>query len=116
MRHRLGLKNLSRPTDQRLAIIYGGVQSLIKYGKIKTTVTRAKEIRRAAERLITLSKRADVHAKRMAYRVLKDRDLVRTLFDMAPRFLNRAGGYTRLTKVGVRRGDAVAEALIEFVD
>ena len=115
MRHKLKLKNLGRPTDQRLAILHGAASSLIKYGKIKMTEVRAKEVRRIAEKLITLAKKGDVHARRQAYKVLRKRDLVKTLFDMAPRFADRPGGYTRLTKIGFRRGDGSPVSLIEFV-
>lgn len=115
MRHKLKLKKLGKPTDQRMAIINSGATALIKYGKVKMTLTRAKVIRRLSEKLITLAKKGDVAARRQAYKVVKDRDIVKTLFDMAPRFADRNGGYTRLTKLPPRKGDAADQALIEFV-
>ncbi|OGC14537.1 50S ribosomal protein L17 [candidate division WOR-1 bacterium RIFOXYC2_FULL_37_10] len=116
MRHKRKLKKLGRPTDQRLALLRDGVLALIKYGKIKTTVTRAKEIRKMAEKLLTLGKKGTVASRREAYKKLGDRDSVGKLFEIASRFAERNGGFTRQTKIGVRRGDAVAIASIEFVD
>lgn len=115
MRHRSGLKKLSRPTDQRLAMLYSEAGALIKYGRIKLTVTRGKVVKSIAEKLITLAKRGEVSARRLAFRKLKDRDLVKTLFELAPRFEGRPGGFTRLTHIGFRRGDAAPMALLEFV-
>ncbi|MBI5701833.1 50S ribosomal protein L17 [Candidatus Saganbacteria bacterium] len=115
MRHKLKLKKLGRPSDQRIAIINSGATALIKFGRVKMTLTRAKVIRRVSERLITLAKKGDIAARRQAYKVLKDRDIVKQLFEMAPRFADRGGGYTRLTKLPPRKGDAASLALIEFV-
>src|SRR3989339_734044 len=99
MRHSLKSKKLSKPFDQRLALLKGGVASLIKYGKIKTTVTRAKEIRRMAEKLVTLVKKGTVSSQREIYKLVPDRDLVKSFVGISSRFAERNGGYTRLTKV-----------------
>ena len=115
MRHKRKLAQLALPTDQRLAVLRGAVSSLIKHGKIKMTLAKAKAVKIVAEKLITKAKQGDVSARREAYKVLGDRDLVKTLFDMSSRFADRPGGYTRLTKIGVRKGDASPVALIEFV-
>ncbi len=115
MRHRVKLKKLSRPTDQRLAMLYAQTASLIKYGKIKLTLTRAKAVKPIAERLFSLAKKNDVHSRRMAYKKLRDRDVIKTLFGMAPRFEGRPGGFTRITKIGFRRGDAAPLALLEIL-
>ncbi len=115
MRHKFKLKKLSRPTDQRLAMLYAEAASLIKYGKIKTTLTRAKAVRPIAERLFSLAKRGDLTARRLAYKKLKDRDLIKSLFGMTPRFEGRPGGFTRITKVGFRRGDAAPLAVLEIL-
>lgn len=115
MRHKTGLKKLGRPTDQRLAMLYHEAGALIKYGKIRLTLTRAKVVKSIAEKLISLAKRGDMNAKRRALAKLKDRDIVKNLFDLAPRFEGRPGGFTRLVKIGFRRGDAAPIALLEFV-
>ncbi len=115
MRHNKKLAQLALPTDQRLALLSGAAASLIKYGKIKMTLAKAKSVRIMVEKLITKAKQGDVSARREAYKVLGDRELVKTLFEMAPRFQERSGGYTRLTRIGVRKGDASPVALIEFV-
>ncbi len=115
MRHKVKLKKLSKPTDQRLALLNSGVSSLIQHGRVKTTLTRAKEFKKIVEKLITLAKKGQVHSRREAYKKLGDRDIVKTLFDMAPRFADRPGGYTRIIKIGNRKGDNAPLALIEFV-
>jgi len=115
VRHSARLKKLSRPTDQRLAMLYAETASLIKYGKIKTTLTRAKAVRPIAERLFSLAKKNDVNSRRLAYNKLRDRDVIKTLFGMAPRFEGRPGGFTRITKIGFRRGDAAPLALLEIL-
>ncbi|OGC08183.1 50S ribosomal protein L17 [candidate division WOR-1 bacterium RIFOXYA2_FULL_36_21] len=114
MRHKYKLKKLSRPTDQRLALLRGGVASLIQYGKIKTTVTRGKEIGKMTEKLITLGKKKTLAARRKIYQTLKNRTLVKKLEEISSGFSDKNGGYTRLTKIGVRRGDAAPLVLIEF--
>lgn len=122
MRHRKGNKKLGRPTDQRLAMLRELVSSLFVFDKVQTTVTRAKEARRLAERLITLAKSnpedkaEQVHVRRQVRRVINDEALVKELFDqIAPRYADRDGGYTRLTCLGPRRGDGAPLALLELL-
>jgi len=115
MRHRKGLKKLGRPTDQRLAVLYSEAAALIKHGKIKLTLTRAKEARKVAEKLISFAKRNDLHARREASRIIRDKTILKQLFDMGGRFEGRPGGFTRITKIGFRRGDAAPMAVLELV-
>jgi large subunit ribosomal protein L17 len=117
MRHGVAGRKLSRPTDHRLALYRNLVSSLIRYEKITTTEAKAKEIRGQAEQLITLGKRGDLHARRLAQAKLYDAKLVdKLIHDIAPRFAERPGGYTRVIKLGPRRGDAAAMAIIELVE
>jgi large subunit ribosomal protein L17 len=89
--------------------------ALVKHGRIRTTLSKAKAMQRVADRLVTLGKDGSVHSRRMAYRILKDRDIVKHLFgEIAPRFLDVHGGYTRVLKLDNRRGDAAPCALLEF--
>src|SRR5256885_1586809 len=91
--------------------------SLFRYGRITTTETKAKRLRPLAEQLITKAKRGDLHARRRVLTVVRDKDVVFTLFDeIAPRFANRPGGYTRIVKTGPRKGDAAPMAIIELVE
>ena len=91
--------------------------ALFEHGKITTTEARARRLRPVAERLITFAKRGDLHARRQVLATVTDRNVVHTLFaEIAPTFTNRAGGYTRITKIGPRKGDNAAMAVIEFVD
>jgi len=91
--------------------------SLFRHGKIRTTETKAKRLRPFAERLVTFAKRGDLHARRRVLTVVRDKDVVYTLFDqIAPRFANRPGGYTRIVKIGPRKGDAAPMAIIELVE
>ncbi|OGB90556.1 50S ribosomal protein L17 [candidate division WOR-1 bacterium RIFCSPHIGHO2_01_FULL_53_15] len=116
MRHRLGNRKLSRATDQRLALLRSIVRSLFIYGKVKVTLTRAKEARRMAERLITAAKSNNLMGRRKVESVLHDRAIVTQIFKTFPeRFEGRPGGYTRITKLGARRGDAAPLALLELV-
>jgi large subunit ribosomal protein L17 len=93
------------------------VRSLLIHERIETTVTRAKETRRLAEKMITLAKQDTLHARRQARAFLRDESLVKHLFDnIAPRYKDRNGGYTRIVRVGTRRGDAVETALLELVE
>ncbi|MBI5699870.1 50S ribosomal protein L17 [Candidatus Saganbacteria bacterium] len=115
MRHRTGNPKFGRPTDQRLAGVYQQAGALIEHGKIKILLVRAKQVRRIAEHLITLAKKNDLNSRRQALKVLKDRDKVKTLFGLGPRFEGRAGGFTRIIKTGFRRGDAAAMAVLELV-
>lgn len=110
------LRKLGRPTDHRLAMLRNLVTSLLREGRIETTLTRAKETRRMAERMITLGKRGDLHSRRLAIAYIYDEDVVTKLFEeIAPKYEDRNGGYTRIIKVGPRRGDGAEKAIIELV-
>jgi len=116
MRHKKGIKKLSRPTDQRLALIKSLTGSLIKNKKIKTTYDRAKETSKMVSRVITLAKKGDLYSRRRALSVIIDKEIIKELFNISKeRFGNRNGGYTRITKIGQRRGDAAEMALIELL-
>ena len=110
------LRKLGRPTDHRLAMLRNLVTSLLREGRIETTLTRAKETRRMAERMITLGKRGDLHSRRLALAYIYDEDVVTKLFEeIAPKYEDRNGGYTRIIKVGPRRGKKEKKAIIELV-
>ncbi|NLW59550.1 MAG: 50S ribosomal protein L17 [Firmicutes bacterium] len=112
----MNLRRLGRPTGQRKALFRNLVTELIKHEKITTTETKAKEIRSLAEKMITLGKRGDLSARREVAKVIVDKAVVKKLFDeVAPRYADRNGGYTRVVKIGPRRGDAAPMALIELV-
>ncbi len=109
-------RKLGRSTDQRIAMFRSLTTNLLKYGKIETTVTRAKETRKFAERMITLGKRGDLHARRQALSFITEESVVKDLFDnIAPKYVERNGGYTRIMKMGPRRGDAAEMSIIELV-
>lgn len=111
-----GYRKLGLPTDQRRAMLRNLVTSLLKHGKIETTDTRAKETRTIAEKMITLGKRGDLHARRQVLAYVMDETVVNNLFtDIAPKYAERNGGYTRIIKKGPRRGDAAEMAFIELV-
>jgi large subunit ribosomal protein L17 len=117
MRHGHGLRKLNRTTSHRLAMLRNMMNSIIEHEAIKTTVPKAKELRRVIEPMITLSKDATVANRRLAFDRLRDRDSVTKLFDvLGPRFKARPGGYTRILKMGFRVGDNAPMALVEFVD
>src|SRR4051812_37226254 len=104
------------PAHQKL-ILANLATELFRHGKIKTTETKAKRLRPLAEQLITKAKRGDLHARRRVLTVIRDKDVVYALFDqIAPRYGNRPGGYTRIVKAGVRKGDAAPMAIIELVE
>src|SRR6266853_3171 len=110
-------RKLNRTSSHRKALLRNLVLSLIEHERIKTTDAKAKELRRYADRMVTLGKRGDLAARRMAFAFMQSRDAVKKLFDeIAPRFKERAGGYTRVVKFGVRRGDAAPLSVIEFSD
>lgn len=110
------LRKLGRPTAHRKAMLRNQVTSLLRSGRIETTVTRAKETQRMAEKMITLGKRGDLHARRQVLAYVYDEDVVKKLFDeVAPKYAERNGGYTRVLKVGPRRGDGSEMAIIELV-
>lgn len=116
MRHKSGIKKLGRPTDHRLAMLRNLAISLIEKGRIETTVDRAKALRSFVEPIITLGKRGDLSAIRLAYKKLHNKDAVRVVFkELAPKYKDRPGGYTRVLKTRIRRGDNATMAIIEFV-
>lgn len=115
MRHRVAGRKLDLPSDQRIALLKNLVRELIRHEQIKTTEPRAKEVRGMAEKVITRAKSDSLHARREARKVLNDEDLVKRLFDeVAPKFRERPGGYTRITKIGFRRGDAAPMVKLEL--
>ena len=117
MRHRKGISKLGRTGTQRRAMMRNMATSLFQHGRSETTEAKAKALRSVAERLITLGKRGDLHARRLAGRQIQDRDILKKLFaEIAPRFADRPGGYTRVLKTGNRKGDNAPTALIELVD
>ena len=117
MRHRHGLRKLNRTSSHRLAMLRNMCNSLIEHEAIKTTLPKAKELRRVVEPLITLGKEPTLANKRLAFSRLRDRDNVVKLFDvLGPRFKTRPGGYTRILKMGFRVGDTAPMAFVELVD
>jgi len=117
MRHRHGLRKLNRTTSHRLAMLRNMTNSLFTHEAIRTTLPKAKELRRVAEPLITLAKTATVANRRLAFDRLRDRDVVTKLFnDLGPRYKARPGGYLRILKFGFRVGDNAPMALVELVD
>ena len=117
MRHRLGLRKLNRTSSHRQAMLRNMTVSLLKHEMIKTTLPKAKELRRVVEPMITLAKEASLANRRLAFNRLRDRDSVTKLFgELGPRFAARPGGYTRILKMGFRVGDNAPMALVEFVD
>ncbi len=117
MRHRHGLRKLNRTSSHRLAMLRNMCNSLFLHEAIKTTLPKAKELRRVAEPLVTLAKTATVANRRVAFDRLRDRDMVVKLFnELGPRYAARPGGYLRILKYGFRQGDAAPMALVEFVD
>jgi large subunit ribosomal protein L17 len=117
MRHLKDHRRLGRPTDQRLALLRSLVMGLFRHNHIKTTLQKAKEARRVADRLITLAKRGDLAARREVLKTLPQPQLVGHLFEeIAPRFKDRPGGYTRIIPAGQRRGDAAQMAILELSD
>ncbi len=116
MRHRKKGRNLSRSPSHRRALLRNMATSLFRHERIRTTTARARELRPYAERLITLARRGDLHARRLAARRIADREVLGKLFDdIGPRYAERPGGYTRILKLGPRKGDAADMALIELV-
>jgi large subunit ribosomal protein L17 len=116
VRHRKKGRQLSRTRSHRKATLRNLATSLFRHERIETTTAKAKELRPYAERLITLARRGDVHARRLAAMKIQDRDVLGKLFDeIAPRYMERPGGYTRVLKLGNRKGDAAEMSLIELV-
>ncbi|HVE09737.1 MAG TPA: 50S ribosomal protein L17 [Paraburkholderia sp.] len=117
MRHRHGLRKLNRTSSHRLAMLRNMSNSLIEHEVIKTTLPKAKELRKVVEPLITLGKKPSLANRRLAFNRLRDRDSVTKLFDvLGPRFENRPGGYLRILKFGFRVGDNAPMALVELLD
>ena len=117
MRHRHGLRKLNRTTSHRLAMLRNMCNSLITHEAIKTTVPKAKELRRVVEPLITLAKEATLANRRLAFDRTRDRDVVAKLFnEIGPRYKARPGGYTRILKMGFRVGDNAPMAFVELLD
>jgi len=117
MRHGHGLRKLNRTSEHRLAMLRNMMNSLIEHEVIKTTLPKAKELRRVVEPMITLAKEPTLANKRLAFDRLRNRDNVVKLFaDLGPRFKTRPGGYTRILKMGFRVGDNAPMALVELVD
>lgn len=117
MRHNKSGRRLGRNSSNRKAMLRNMVTSLIDHERITTTDARAKEVRKIAEKMITLGKRGDLHARRQALSVIFEKKVVAKLFDrLAPRFQDRPGGYTRIIKIGNRSGDNAPVSIIEFVE
>lgn len=117
MRHRMSGRKLNRNSSHRKAMFANMAAALITHEQIKTTLPKAKDLRRIADKLISLGKRGDLHARRQAFAQLRDDDVVSKLFStLADRYKERPGGYTRVMKAGFRYGDAAPMAIIELVD
>jgi large subunit ribosomal protein L17 len=117
MRHGIAQKKLGRTTSHRNAMLANMAASLIKHEQIVTTLPKAKALRPVVEKLVTLAKRGDLHARRLVVSRLRDETQAKKLFDvLGPRYKARAGGYTRVLKAGFRQGDNAPVAVIEFVD
>ena len=115
MRHRKSGVKLNRTSSHRSAMFRNMVTSLFKFDRITTTDPKAKELRRWADQMITLAKRGDLHARRQVMAVIREKNVVHKLFNDAPaRFGSKAGGYTRLVKVGIRKGDAATLSMVEL--
>lgn len=111
-----GTRKLGRTSDHRKAMLRAMVTFLLENGRIETTVTRAKEVRSMAEKMITIAKTNDLHSKRQVFAYVTKEDVVKKLFDeIAPKYADVNGGYTRIVKIGPRRGDATEMAVIELV-
>jgi large subunit ribosomal protein L17 len=116
MRHQRRGRKLGRSSAHRKALYANLTAQLIEHGRIRTTLAKAKEVRPVAEQMITLGKRGDLHAHRQAVAFLRQKPVVHHLFaEVAPRYAERPGGYTRIVKLGVRQGDAAEMAYIELV-
>lgn len=117
MRHRHGLRKLNRTSSHRLAMLRNMTVSLLRHEAIKTTLPKAKELRRVVEPILTLGKIDNLSNKRLAFSRLRDREIVSKLFaELGPRYANRNGGYLRILKMGFRQGDNAPMAFVELVD
>ncbi len=111
-----GTRKLGRTTDHRKAMLRGMVTFLLENGQIETTVTRAKEVRAVAEKMITIGKNNDLHSKRQVFAYITKESVAKKLFDeISPKYADRNGGYTQIVKIGPRRGDAAEMAVIKLV-
>ena len=111
-----GTRKLGRTTDHRKAMLRGMVTFLLENGQIETTVTRAKEVRAVAEKMITIGKNNDLHSKRQVFAYITKESVAKKLFDeIAPKYAERNGGYTRIVKIGPRRGDGAEMAIVQLV-
>ena len=112
----MAMRKLGRPTAHRKSMLRGMVTHFLEYERMETTVTRAKELRSIVEKIITIGKKEDLHSKRQVFSVVTKEDVSKKLFDdIAPRYKDRNGGYTRIIRTGPRRGDAAEMAIIELV-
>ncbi len=117
MRHRKAGKRLGRTASHKKAMIRNMVTSLLAHERIVTTVPKAKEVRRIADKMITLGKRGDLHARRLALSFIRDKEVVAKLFDgLKETYMDRNGGYTRIIRTGTRQGDAADMAILELVN
>ena len=116
MRHQVAVRKLGRTASHRRAMLRNMVTSLMRHERIRTTTPKAKVARRYAERMITLGKKGDLHARRTAAKFINDETVLKKLFDeIAPKFVERNGGYTRIMRAGIRKGDAADMAILELV-
>ena len=116
MRHRISGRKLSRPTAHRMALLRNIVTDLLRHETVQTTEAKAREVRRLAEKVITRGKKGSLHDRRLAAAVLTDDGILRKLFDeLGPRYESRPGGYTRMVKLGQRKGDAAPMAIVELM-
>jgi large subunit ribosomal protein L17 len=117
MPHQISGRHLGRNTGQRRALFKGLVTQVLEHERIETTEAKAKAVRPDVEKMITLAKRGDLHARRLALRTIADKKVVEKLFDtLGPRYKERNGGYTRIIRLGARKGDAAEMVLLELVD
>ena len=117
MRHRQSGRKLNSTSSHRKSLFKNIAEALLKHEQIVTTLPKAKELKRVAEKLITLAKKGNLHARRLAFNQIRDKDMVSKLFDnLAKRYSDRKGGYTRVLKAGFRYGDSAPMAVIELVD
>ena len=117
MRHRQSGRKLNRTSSHRKSLFKNMAQALLKHEQIVTTLPKAKELKRVVEKLITLGKKGNLHSRRLAFNQIRDKDMVSKLFDnIASRYIDRKGGYTRVLKAGFRYGDSAPMAVIELVD
>lgn len=116
MRHRKGNKKLSKPTDQRLALLRALMRGLFKNNSIRTTLVRAKQVQKEVDKVITLAKKNTLSAKRKLISVLHDKAVAKLVWTQTERFSKRNSGYTRIISLGSRRGDSAPSVLLEFVD